>query len=186
MKIVIGLGNPGLRHRNTRHNAGFMAVKVLANDHRLRIGKKGYGGEYAVGRIQGEEVLLFRPLTYMNLSGGAVEAVCSSRLDDSHDLLVISDDFNLSLGDIRLREKGSAGGHNGLESIIERIGPNFARLRIGVGSNTPAEGNMSAYVLSVFPRRERAVLKEALCKAVSCIEIWLAEGVKTAMSRCNG
>ncbi len=184
MKIIVGLGNPGLRYRNTRHNAGFLAIKALSRKYRLAVRKKGFGGEYGTGHIARQEVMLFQPLTYMNLSGGAVKAVCSSRLAEKSDLLVISDDVNLPLGRIRLREKGSSGGHNGLRSVIDMMGPDFARLRIGVGRSGLVE-DMSVYVLSPFPRRERAALDEVLGKAVECVETWLAKGTEEAMRRCG-
>ncbi|NQT32231.1 MAG: aminoacyl-tRNA hydrolase [Candidatus Omnitrophica bacterium] len=184
MKIIVGLGNPGLRYRNTRHNVGFLVLNALARKHALRIRKKGFGGKYAVGRILRNEVMLFEPLTYMNLSGEAVSSICSSKLEEKADLLVVSDDVNLDPGSIRLREKGSSGGHNGLKSIIDKIGPDFARLRIGIGADRKI-ADMSSHVLAAFPRREKTVLNEVLEKAVECIEIWLAQGVKEAMGKSN-
>ncbi|MFH1665789.1 MAG: aminoacyl-tRNA hydrolase [Candidatus Omnitrophota bacterium] len=193
MKIIVGLGNPGLRYRNTRHNAGFMVLKTLAARHGIAIKKKGYQGMYGAGRIQREETLLFEPLTYMNLSGEAVTAVCSSRLESYDDLLVVTDDVNIPIGKMRLRGKGSSGGHNGLKSIIDKIGSNFARLRIGVGPEkasggveTGLIGDMSAYVLSVFSREEKKVLKKVIDKAADCLEDWLAAGAGETIKRYNG
>lgn len=184
MKIVAGLGNPGFRYRRTRHNAGYLALKVLSQKYRIGIRKKGFNGIYGLGRIEGQEVMLFEPLTYVNLSGEAVSAVCSSKLDSMDELLVVSDDVNLPLGSIRLRESGSPGGHNGLKSIVDKMGPDFARLRIGIGTDREIP-DMSSYVLSPFPRPERGILEEALERAAECVEIWLKTGVKEAMSRCN-
>jgi PTH1 family peptidyl-tRNA hydrolase len=184
MKIIVGLGNPGLRYRSTRHNAGFLVLKALAKKYRMSIRKKGFQGVYGIGRILEREVMLFEPLTFMNRSGGAVKAVCSSKLEDENDLLVVGDDFNLPLGTIRLREKGSAGGHNGLQSVIESIGSDFARLRLGIGSGSAA-GDMSSYVLAPFPRAEKPVLNEMLEAAVDAIEIWLEKGTKEAMNSHN-
>ncbi|MFQ5952320.1 MAG: aminoacyl-tRNA hydrolase [Candidatus Omnitrophota bacterium] len=175
MKIVVGLGNPGFRYRNTKHNIGFKVLDLLAKKHRLSIKKKGYQGVYGTGRITGKEVTLFKPLTYMNLSGGAVEAICSSRLRDKKDLLVVADDFSLPLGSIRLREKGSSGGHNGLESIIDRIGPDFFRLKVGITAGERID-DASSYVLSPFPRKVRPLLGDVLEKAVENIEKWLENG----------
>ncbi|RKY42362.1 MAG: aminoacyl-tRNA hydrolase [Candidatus Makaraimicrobium thalassicum] len=200
MKIIVGLGNPGLKYRNTRHNAGFLALGALAKKYRIAIKKRGFSGIYGIGRILQQEVVLFEPLTYMNLSGEAVKAVCSfgqgeglrGKKRSKKDLLVISDDFNLALGRIRLRQKGSSGGHNGLQSTIEKMGPDFFRLRVGVGPAGPGGFeedrhlmDMSAYVLSPFLRGERGVLNEALGKAVGCIETWLTAGIKEAMNRYN-
>ena len=184
MKIIVGLGNPGLRYRNTRHNAGFLALKVLSKKYRIPIKKKGFNGAYGIGRIEDEEVMLFAPLTYMNLSGEAVAAVCSSKLEEQEDLLVVTDDFNLPFGRIRLREKGSSGGHNGLESITEKTGEEFSRLRIGVGRDTPID-DMSRYVLSGFSKQERTALGEVLEKTAECVDIWLKNGIKEAMSLYN-
>jgi len=181
-----------LKYRNTRHNAGFLALKALEKKHKISIRKKAFQGIYGIGRVSGKEVLFFEPRTYMNLSGDAVKALCSSRLTSQEDLLVISDDFNLAIGRIRMREKGSAGGHNGLQSIINKIGSDFARLRIGVG---PADGfnleegqvlgDMSGYVLAPFPRKDKAELNKVIEKVVECVEIWLQEGTKKAMNQYN-
>lgn len=173
MKIIVGLGNPGLRYRNTRHNAGFLAAGVFAKKHKIGIKKKGFLGVYGQGRIKGRQVVIFMPMTYMNLSGDAVKSVCAGKLSEKEDILVISDDINLPIGDIRLREKGSAGGHNGLKSIIEKIGSDFVRLRIGVGQEEKIE-DMSAYVLAPFPQSQKKIMAETFEKAVEVIETWLA------------
>jgi PTH1 family peptidyl-tRNA hydrolase len=184
MKIIAGLGNPGLRYRNTRHNVGFLVLKELAKRHRFNIRKKAFGGRYGIGRIAGLEVMLFEPVTYMNLSGESVKAACSRHLETMEDLLVISDDVALPLGSVRLRSKGSSGGHNGLQSIIDLMGPDFNRLRVGVGREGEIE-DMTAYVLSSFPRRDRKDLEKAIQKAADCAEIWLKEGTTAAMGRYN-
>lgn len=184
MKIIVGLGNPGLRYRMTRHNVGFLVLKALSKKYRLSIKKKGFQGVYGFGRIARQEVMLFEPLTYMNLSGEAVNSVCSSALEEKNGLLVVSDDINLPLGSIRIRQRGSSGGHNGLQSIIGKIGPDFPRVRIGVKADEVVE-DMAAYVLSPFPRVQRAVLPEILERAVECIEIWLSTGIEEAMARSN-
>jgi PTH1 family peptidyl-tRNA hydrolase len=180
MKVIAGLGNPGLRYRGTRHNAGFMVIDSLAKKHGIRVRQKAFGGVYGSGRIAGEEVLLFKPLTYMNLSGEAVKSVLSRHLEYKGDLLVVVDDFNIPLGSFRLREKGSAGGHNGLESLIGHIGGDFARLRVGIGSEgMPAE--RSGYVLSPFTRAEKRDLDGLMPDILACVETWLAKGPVEAM-----
>ncbi|MCK4852315.1 MAG: aminoacyl-tRNA hydrolase, partial [Candidatus Omnitrophica bacterium] len=163
MKIIAGLGNPGFRYRNTRHNIGFRVLEAFAEKHRCRIKRKAFRGIYGTGVVSGQEVMLFKPLTYMNLSGEAVGEVCSSRFGGKSDLLVVSDDLNLPLGVLRLREKGSAGGHNGLRSIGERIGADFSRLRVGIGGQD-VSGDMTSFVLSPFPRRDRPLLEDAVKK----------------------
>lgn len=184
MKIIIGLGNPGFRYRNTRHNVGFLLIKALSKKYKISIKNRGFSGLYGVGRINQEEVMLFQPLTYMNLSGQAVKAVVSSKLKEKENLIVVSDDLNLPLGSIRLREKGSAGGHNGLKSIIDKIGQDFTRLRIGISSGMVPE-DTSTYVLASFPRKERKELENSLIRAVECIEMWIDEGTKKSMNLYN-
>ncbi|MGB2599996.1 MAG: aminoacyl-tRNA hydrolase [Candidatus Omnitrophota bacterium] len=184
MKIVVGLGNPGFKYRNTRHNIGFRILDLLAKKYRLGIKKKAFQGIYGVGRVAGREAMLFKPMTYMNLSGEAVHAVCSSHLEDKEDILVVTDDADLPFGSIRFRKQGSSGGHNGLQSIIERMGPDFARLRVGIRSTERVE-DMAAYVLSPFPRKIRPELDNILENAADCIETWLEKGAKEAISRYN-
>lgn len=184
MKIIVGLGNPGLRYKNTRHNTGFLVLKVLSKRHNIPIKKKAFKGLSGVGRIAGEEVMLLEPMTYMNLSGEAVKAAASAKLGKKDELLVVSDDVSLELGNIRLREGGSAGGHNGLESIIGQIGPDFARLRVGISSEDRIL-DMSGYVLSHFSRSEKHLLKGVLEKAADAAEEWLVHGIKQAMNKHN-
>jgi peptidyl-tRNA hydrolase, PTH1 family len=177
MKIIIGLGNPGFRYRNTRHNVGFLAVQGLAKKYKINIKKKGFGGVYGIGRIKREEVMLFKPMTFMNLSGEAVNSLYSSKLDDISDLLIINDDISMPLGTTRMREKGSSGGHNGLKSIIENIGSDFARFKIGIGSENQID-DVSRYVLSNFTRKQRKVLDEMLEETMVNIENWIEKGIR--------
>jgi len=179
MKIVVGLGNPGYRYRNTKHNAGFRVLEAFAKKRGCRINKRAFKGVYGIARVAGEEVMLFKPLTYVNLSGEAVERACSSRLTGKEDLLVVSDDFNLPMGHLRLKEKGSAGGHNGLQSIIEEIGEDFTRLRVGIGSEDMPE-EKSTYVLSPFSREDRPFMEQAIQRSVDCVEIWIEKGTREA------
>lgn len=186
MKIIIGLGNPGLRYRSTRHNAGFFVIKALSKKYRIPVKHKGFHGVYGIGRIEGEEVMLFEPRTYMNLSGESVEALRGSKLRRKEDILVVVDDISLPLGSLRLREEGSAGGHNGLKSVIEKMGQDFARLRLGIKPAHEIEGDLAGFVLSPFTRRERPVLDEMVEKAVLCAGTWVSKGGKKAMEIHNG
>ncbi len=185
MKIIVGLGNPGILYKNTRHNIGFMVIDALAKKYRISVKKKLYRGLCGSGRIKGLETVLFKSLTYMNLSGEAVKAVYADRSDKIEDLLVVADDFNLPIGQIRLREKGSSGGHNGLSSIIELLGKDFARLKLGIGV-LPEKGDPSSFVLSRFSRKDKKDLKYTIEDAVGCVELWIKEGSKEAMNRYNG
>lgn len=173
-----------MRYRNTRHNAGFMVVKVLSERYRLKLRKKGYNGRYAVGRIKGREVLLFEPLTYMNLSGNAVKSVSSSNIEDNSDILVIYDDVDIPLGNMRIRARGSHGGHNGVRSVTGMIGPDFPRLRVGIGNeNMPFD--KAGFVLAPFSRGEKKIMAEVAEKAADCTETWLEYGINEAMNRYN-
>lgn len=184
MKIIAGLGNPGLRYRNTRHNVGFTVIAVLAKKYHIGLKKKGFGGLYGIGGILGEETILFQPMTYMNRSGEALKSIVIPKLDDKKDLLVISDDINLALGSLRIRANGSSGGHNGLKSIIEHMGDDFTRLRVGVASG-PLPAETSSYVLSRFSRREKDLIGGAIERSVECTEKWLTKGVEEAMRLYN-
>jgi len=184
MKIITGLGNPGLRYKNTRHNVGFRVIDALAKKYRIRVKKKGFHGVYGVGSIAGEEVMLFKPLTYMNLSGEAVDAVSSQHLTKKDDLLVIIDDISLPLGSFRIRKKGSSGGHNGLESIIGRIGEDFTRLKIGIGSENMPEDKAS-YVLAPFRRKDTVFLGEVISNVLDSLETWVSKGALEAISECG-
>ncbi|MBU0570434.1 MAG: aminoacyl-tRNA hydrolase [Candidatus Omnitrophica bacterium] len=183
-KIIVGLGNPGFRYRRTKHNVGFRVLDGFAEKHGMRVRKKGFQGIYGIGRVLGEEVVLFKPMTYMNLSGEPVEAICASRLSGIEELLVVSDDLDFSVGVIRIREKGSSGGHNGLQSIIEKLGYEFNRLRVGIGTSDMPE-DKTKYVLSAFSREDKVLLGDAIEKSMECIETWIARGVKEAMNRYN-
>ena len=185
MKVIVGLGNPGKRYEKTRHNVGFMVASVLAARHGIRLNTKAFNSLIGRGRILGEEVAIALPQTYMNRSGEAVRAILSRRKTELFDLLVICDDVNLSLGITRIRADGSAGGHNGLVSIIEHLGScDFARLRVGIGKDTENAG-LSGYVLSTFKKAEEAILDEAVETSVDCCETWLKGGVEFAATQFN-
>ena len=185
MKIIVGLGNPGLRYRNTRHNAGFLVIKALSKKHRIPLKHRAFHGVYGTGRIDGREVMLFEPRTFMNLSGCAVSAVTGAKLRNKEDLLVVVDDINLPFGELRLRKDGSAGGHNGLKSIIGAIGSDFPRLRLGIKPQHEIEGDLARFVLAPFPKRDREALEETVEKAACCLEKWVSEGLGKAMEAYN-
>jgi len=185
MKIIVGLGNPGLSYRRTRHNVGFMVVHALAEGRGLRFRRARQRSTQAEGRIGKEKVVLVRPMTFMNLSGEAVAGVVKYFDCALDDLLVVCDDVNLDLGRMRLRRSGSDGGHNGLKSIIRHLhSQDFARLRLGVGA--PPEGReMMNYVLGVFRRGERPVVHEVVERAAQAVETWVYHGSDEAMNRFN-
>ena len=190
MKLVVGLGNPGPRYANTRHNVGFRVVERFAADHGIALDREDFGGRFGRGVLRGAphpaEVALLLPLTFMNLSGDSVaEAVASLPVEDPADLLVVFDDVDLPFGKLRMRKAGGAGGQRGLAHTIERLGTKaFPRLRFGVGR--PQGGHDTAdHVLQGFARDEERALPEHLARAADAVTVALAEGVDIAMNRFN-
>lgn len=188
MKAILGLGNPGLRFKFSRHNLGFLVVERLAKKKKIRINHKAFHCLGAKARIGNQQVLLLKPLTYVNLSGLAASLVVKKNKRLSlKDLLVICDDINLPLGKIRMRLCGSDGGHKGLRSIIEALdSKDFARLRIGVGTaQAKSKNQLSNYVLGNFNKSEIKIINTAIEKAVSASIVWVTEGINAAMNRFN-
>ena len=196
MKLVVGLGNPGPKYDGTRHNVGFAAVDVLAARHGVRWEAAPRGAEALVGRWRpstglragAADVVLAKPLTFMNLSGAAVVALLQFYKIELADMLVIVDEVQLETGRIRLRPEGSAGGHNGLKSLIAALGTGaFPRLRIGVGRplKNDTRRNLSDHVLTKFDADERSVVDEAVGRAADASEAFVADGMAVAMNRFN-
>ena len=185
MKIIVGLGNPGLRYRRSRHNLGFMVVGEIARRRAIRFRRGRYHSTWAEGRLGKHRLLLVRPQTFMNRSGLCVVQVMRQFDHPREDLLVICDDVNLELGRLRIRRAGSAGGHKGLTSVIEALhSRDFARLRLGVGS--PREGaDMMRYVLAPFRREERNTVRAMLEEAAQAAETWAYYGADEAMNKFN-
>ncbi|MBL7068892.1 MAG: aminoacyl-tRNA hydrolase [Candidatus Omnitrophica bacterium] len=183
MKAIIGLGNPGFKYRHTRHNIGFMVLDRVAKSSRIRLKNKSFGSLWGVGKIGKEEVMLAKPLTYMNLSGKAVSEIVRNKGFSLENLLVIMDDKDLPLGKIRVRKNGTSGGHNGLRSIIEGLGTDeFPRLRIGIG---PPKNMLRDYVLTPFGRGERGGLSGAMEISILCVNVWITKGIDAVMNRFN-
>jgi PTH1 family peptidyl-tRNA hydrolase len=184
-RIIVGLGNPGREYANNRHNAGFMVVDRLASQHNLKFSRMMNKAIVALGEIAGHKVLLVKPQTFMNLSGESVGPIAKYYKADLSDVLVIYDELDLPLGQLRMRPKGSAGGHNGMKSIIARLGSDaFPRLRVGIG-RPPGRLNPKDYVLEDFTSNELAVLIPAFERAVVGIQRWLSEGQDSAMNFIN-
>jgi len=186
-KLIAGLGNPGARYAATRHNVGWMLLDAFARKHGVSVDRSGFQGVYGEMRWGpgAEKVLLLKPLTYMNLSGRSVaEAARFFRIAPA-DILVLFDDLDLEVGRLRLRTKGSAGGHNGVKSIIAELGTaEFPRLRIGIGR--PAPGwQVVDWVLAPFGPEDAAVVAGVLPRAVEAVECFLSDGILTAMNRYN-
>ena len=192
MKLIIGLGNPGRDYVNNRHNAGFKCVDLFAREHGIPLTQRGARSKLGTGEVAGTKVVLSKPQTFMNLSGEAVSALMRRYKLSSKDILVIYDDLDLPLGKIRIREKGSSGGHNGLKSIISHLGTqDFPRIRVGIG---PAEGSDGTaapevdaveHVLSDFTDAEKNVMREVYPSVAAAIECILSEGIAAAMNKYN-
>ena len=183
MKIIIGLGNPGRQYQGTRHNVGYMTLDLLGKRHGIPVRSRRLRALVGQGQIDGRQVILAKPLTFMNLSGQAVSALVRNYRVTPEDIIVISDDVNLDLGRLRIRARGSAGGHKGLKSIIHDLGSeDFPRVRIGVGA---PERDMVDYVLSRFKRSELPAVREVVERAASAVEMVLQEGIDQAMNVFN-
>ena len=183
VKLVVGLGNPGARYAGTRHNVGYDVVDRLAKRHRMDMVAEKFHAWFGSGEIDGERVVLMKPTTFMNRSGDAVLAAGRFYKLELGDLLVIADDLALPPGRLRIRPKGSAGGHNGLQDIIDRLGTeDWSRLRIGIGA---ALGDPAAFVLSRFDPEQESTMSAALERAADASECWMQDGVERAMNRFN-
>jgi len=183
---VVGLGNPGERYRRTRHNVGFMVVDALAARAGAGPGREEADAWAMDARIGGADVLLVKPLTFMNRSGVAVEALRTARGLSPGDVLAVVDDTALELGELRVRERGSHGGHNGLRSLIEVMGTEeFVRVRVGIRKGELPE-DLAEYVLSEFPEEDVLVVQEIVGQAADAVECFLRDGAAAAMNRFNG
>jgi len=184
MKLVVGLGNPGRQYENTRHNVGFRVIDELARRWQLNVGRRQFQGLAELGRIRDQRVLLLKPGTYMNRSGGSVREAMTFHKIEPGDVLVVLDDMALPLGRIRIRASGSAGGHNGLADVIRESGTDaIARLRIGI--EQVSGERMVDHVLSPFSSEEEAVVGPAVSRATDAVECFLADGLEAAMNRFN-
>jgi peptidyl-tRNA hydrolase, PTH1 family len=185
MKLIVGLGNPGRKYEQTRHNVGFVALDRLAGRFADGPARQKFDGLVAEATIANQRVLLLWPQTMMNRSGRSVGAALAFYKLEPADLLVVCDDFNLPLGKLRFRSQGSAGGQNGLDDVITRLGSEeFGRLRIGIGP-VPDEWDPVDFVLGRFDAGEREVIDEAIGRAAEGVACWLADGVDACMNRYN-
>ena len=184
--LVVFLGNPGPKYECTRHNAGFMAADALAKDKGIKINRSRFKALTATVDLGGESGLLMKPQTYMNLSGEAViQAVKFYKIAPDH-VIVVSDEMSLPIGKLRIRTKGSAGGHNGLKNIIAHLGTDsFPRIRIGVGAPPHPDYDVADWVLSVFRNKDAEEMAEAAKRAAEAVECYVLHGPERAMNRFN-
>jgi PTH1 family peptidyl-tRNA hydrolase len=184
MKIVIGIGNPGEEYAHTRHNVGFDVVDLLAARHGVQCGRHKFHALIGECQMAGEPVLLAKPVTFVNESGLAVREILDWHKAAASQVMVVCDDVNLPLGKLRIRPKGSSGGHKGLKSIEAHLGaPDFARLRIGIGASPSPE--LINHVLSRFAKPEQPVMDEAKGLAADAVELWIQSGLDACMNRFN-
>lgn len=185
MFIIVGLGNPGMKFDASRHNVGFEVIERLAYEHNIKVDRKKHKALIGQGVIKGSKVILVKPQTYMNLSGESVRSILDFYNASEEDVLVIYDDTSMELGALRIRLKGSAGGHNGVKSLIQHMGTNeFMRIKVGVGEKPPG-WDMAKYVLSRFTKEEVPVIQDSIKNAVKMIETILDDGVDKAMNLYN-
>ena len=186
MYIIVGLGNPKKEYDNTRHNIGFDVIDALANANRIGMTEKKHKAIIGKGIVGGQKVLLVKPQTYMNLSGESVrELVDYYKIDETAELIVISDDISLGVGQLRIRKKGSAGGHNGLKNIILHLGHDvFQRVKMGVGEK-PKNYDLADYVLGHFSKEERKIMDDSVLDACRAIEMMINDDTDGAMNLFN-
>lgn len=185
-KLIVGLGNPGIMYRNTRHNIGKTVVRELAELYKIKLKKdKTLFASLGRGKIREVDFILAYPLVYMNLSGKAIRCLVDRFGIENKNLLVICDDLDLKLGRLRIKPKGGDGGHRGLRSVIEELGSSdFCRLRIGIGRILDKE-KIKDFVLSGFSAQERSIVEQAKHKVFDCCRVWLLEGIDSAMNKFN-
>lgn len=182
IKLFVGLGNPGLLYKDTRHNLGFQVIEAFAERHRIRLHERAYGGRVGRGVVAGCPLVLLLPHTYMNLSGLSVQQAVRQLSLAPSDLVVVVDDLDLPPGELRLKPKGGSGGHNGLRSIIECLGTDaFPRLRLGIGR--PEGHQVVEHVLGYFTPKEHTLVREAVERAITVLEWIAAEGVEAAIAK---
>lgn len=185
MKIIAGLGNPALKYGGTRHNVGFGVIDELSDRWNIRVADSRMRGLSGSGIIAGEKIILLKPMTFMNLSGESIRPFMDYYKLTPDELIVCYDDISLDVGMIRVRGKGSAGGHNGMKSIIQHLGTiDFPRVRIGIGAKPP-QMDLADYVLGHFPADELPIIRGAIKDGADAVEMILEEGIQPAMNRFN-
>jgi PTH1 family peptidyl-tRNA hydrolase len=184
MRMIVGLGNPGDEYADTRHNTGFKVIDSLAETVGVKVRRRKFGARFELGEFADKKLILLKPWQFMNRSGQAVATAAGFYKINIRDLMVVTDDMDLEPGRIRLRYKGSAGGHNGLADIIQKLGTNeFARCRVGIGRS--AEADTVGYVLDKPREDEKPLLTEAIERARNAILCWIEYGIETAMNKFN-
>lgn len=185
MWLIVGLGNPGMKYRRTRHNIGFRLIDIFAKELKISVRTKQCSAFIGYGQLYGEDIVLAKPQTFMNLSGTAVKCLVNRYRIEPSQLLVVYDDMDLDVGKIRIRAKGSHGGHKGMKSVIGELGTSeFARLRIGIG-RSELETLVTDYVLGTFSKEEERGIVQTLDRAIEAVQLIIKEGLESAMNKYN-
>lgn len=186
MYIVVGLGNPTKEYEGTRHNVGFDVIDAIADKYNIEMTERKHRAFCGKGLVAGQRVILVKPQTYMNLSGESVRSVLDFyKVDEESELIVIYDDVSLGVGQLRIRKKGSAGGHNGIKNIIQHLGHNvFQRIKVGVGEK-PKEYDLADYVLGHFSKEDKEMMKDGYKRAVEAVEMLVMGDIDGAMNEFN-
>ncbi len=187
MYLIAGLGNPGREYVGTRHNIGFEVIDALCAKYDIKLNKEKFRAVFGDGRIGGERVIVAKPVTYMNLSGESIREIADWYKIDNEHIIIIYDDISLPVGKLRIREKGSAGGHNGIKNIIYQLGTEvFPRIKVGTGMPQNPEYDIKDYVLGHFTKEETEILIKSVVRAVYAVEEIISAGAKSAMNKYNG
>ena len=187
MFVILGIGNPGKKYEGTRHNIGFIAMDYMESKYGIKINKIKHKALIGEGNISGEKVILVKPQTYVNLSGESLREICAFYKIPPENVIVIHDDVSLDVGKLRIRKKGSDGGHNGIKSIIYQLSSDaFLRVRVGVGKKPHPDYDLANWVLSAFPREEQEKLFTTFSTVQKGVELLLAGDLATAQQTCNG
>ena len=186
MFIIVGLGNPTKEYEGTRHNVGFAVIDAIADKYNISVTERKHRAFCGKGIIAGQKVILVKPQTYMNLSGESVRSLIDYyKIDTETELLVVFDDISLDVGQLRIRKKGSAGGHNGIKNIITHLGSNvFQRIKVGVGEK-PKEYDLADYVLGHFSKAEKELMEDGYKRAIEAVELILMGDIDSAMNQFN-
>lgn len=186
MYIIVGLGNPDAKYEGTRHNVGFDVIDAIADKYNIAVETKKHRAYVGIGVIEGQKVILAKPQTYMNLSGESVRSIVDFyKADPETEVLIIYDDVSLAVGQLRIRKKGSAGGHNGIKSIIAHLGTsNFPRIKVGVGEK-PSGYDLADYVLGKFSKGEQEIMREGYQNAVAATALIVRDEIEQAMNEYN-
>ncbi len=183
MYLIVGLGNPEEDYSNTRHNMGFNTINKISKEYDIEVNKKKFKGLYGTGMIEGEKVILLKPQTFMNLSGESVKEVVDFYKIENDDIIVIYDDMDVELGTIKIRKKGGPGSHNGMKSVVQYLGTDFARIRVGIGK--PEDNDFIRYVIGPIPKEEKEIFDKSTTTAKEAVIEIIKKGVDNAMNKFN-